>query len=184
MSDRVFLDTETTGIGPADEVIEIAVVDAQGHTLVDERIWPTVEIDPEAEIVHGIGPEALADAPQWPEIEGKVRAALEGNQVVIFNASFDVRILHQTIHAFLPSDQGKAAYDASVEWFFNLDVECAMAMAARCYGATNRYGSISLVDAVDAAGISWRGEPHSAAGDAATSVALVAAIEQQQAKPR
>mgnify|MGYP006445668973 CR=1 FL=1 len=73
----VVLDTETTGLDHGDEIVEIAVVDAEGRTLLDERIRPSVPISPEAQAIHGITMESLADAPQWPDIAGKVRAVLD-----------------------------------------------------------------------------------------------------------
>jgi putative transposase len=58
-----------------------------------------VPVDPGAQAVHGIGPEKLATAPAWPEIAERVRSALEGKTVVIFNSDFDTRILVQTATA-------------------------------------------------------------------------------------
>lgn len=158
----VFLDTETTGLDDRAELVEIAVVDEDGCVLFESYCRPTVPVDPGAQAVHGIGDDVLADAPQWPEISAQVHEALEGNTVVIFNAAFDTRILAQTA----------AAHGDPADWVRELDTRCAMYRAADVYGATNRYGTISLVNAAYRAGIQFQGRAHSAAGDAATTAAL------------
>ena len=158
----VFLDTETTGLDDNAQVVEIAVVDEDGNVLFESYCRPTVPVDPGAQAVHGIGSEELAGAPAWPEIFAQVRAVLEGNEVVIFNAEFDTRILAQTA----------AAHGDPADWVGDLNTHCAMYRAADVYGATNRYGTISLVNAAYRAGIQFQGRAHSAAGDAATTAAL------------
>ena len=171
MANFVFLDTETTGLDDDAELVEIVVVDATGAVLFESYCRPTVPVDPGAQAVHGIGPEKLATAPAWPEIAERVRAALEGKTVVIFNSDFDTRILVQTATAHTDG-QGQAAYDAAVGWILGLDTECAMYRAADAFGATNQYGTISLINAAAAAGVEFQGKAHSAAGDAATTAEL------------
>jgi DNA polymerase III epsilon subunit-like protein len=158
----VFLDTETTGLDDDAQVVEIAVVDEDGSVLFESYCRPTVPVDPGAQAVHGIGPNLLAGAPTWPEIADQVRHVLDGNEVVIFNAEFDTRILIQTA----------AAHGDHADWVHGLATRCAMYRAADVYGATNRYGTISLVNAAARAGIQFQGRAHSAAGDAATTAAL------------
>jgi len=51
-----------------------------------------------------------------------------------------------------------------------------MSMAAKKYGSTNRYGTISLINAAHRAGIEFEGRAHSAMGDALTTLALVKEI--------
>lgn len=164
----VFLDTETTGLGDDAEMVEIAVVDEGGRVLFESFCQPTVPVDPGAQSVHGIGPELLADAPLWPDIAGQLQDILEGQSVVIFNAEFDTRILIQTA----------AAHSDPADWVRELDTRCAMYRAADVYGATNRYGTISLINAASRAGIKFQGRAHSAAGDAATTAALWSAMNQ------
>jgi len=84
---------------------------------------------------------------------------------VIYNASYDQRMLYQTAKSTAGLDD--------LDWIINLDTHCAMTMAAREYGATNKYGTISLANAVIQAGIEWQGEAHSALGDALTTLELV-----------
>ena len=46
--DFVIVDTETTGLGADDQVIEVAVVDASGKVLVERLVRPTCPIHPRA----------------------------------------------------------------------------------------------------------------------------------------
>ncbi|AGS40904.1 YacC protein (plasmid) [Cycloclasticus zancles 78-ME] len=162
----LFLDTETTGLDDQAQIIELAISDAQGTILLETKLRPSVSIDPEAEDVHGLTIEFLANAPTWPEVSDQVRKILCGRALVIFNADFDTRMFRQTA----------AAYGEPVEWVSELKTHCAMYLAADAFGPTNRHGSISLADAVDFAGVTWRGAAHGAVADTLATVDLVQAI--------
>ena len=95
-------DLISASLGDNDQMVEIAIVDSVGTVLFESYVKPIVDIDPEAQAIHGISDDSLADAPEWPEIAEKVRSALDGKTVVIFNAGFDVRILKQTAKAHGP----------------------------------------------------------------------------------
>ncbi len=92
----VFLDTETTGTGPNDTIVEICVIDANGATLVDTLVQPMGTIPAEAVAVHHITNQMVQGAPRWNEIWPEVESALAGRPVVIYNADFDLRMLQQT----------------------------------------------------------------------------------------
>lgn len=162
----LFLDTETTGLDDQAQIIELAISDSQGTILLETKLRPSVSIDPEAEDVHGLTIEFLANAPTWPEVSDQVRKILCGRALVIFNADFDTRMFRQTA----------AAYGEPVEWVSELKTHCAMYLAADAFGPTNRHGSISLADAVDFAGVTWRGAAHGAVADTLATVDLVQAI--------
>src|SRR5690606_23948931 len=64
----VILDTETTGLDSFAEVVQISVIDGKGNVLVNNQlIKPTVGIDSRARAVHGIGEDALVNAPTFAE---------------------------------------------------------------------------------------------------------------------
>ncbi len=92
----VYLDTETTGSGPGDEIIEIGIVDDDGQVLFESLVKPTTPISPDARRVHHISDEMLATAPRWMVIWPKVESVLSGRTVAIYNADFDLRLLQQT----------------------------------------------------------------------------------------
>ena len=92
----VYLDTETTGIGKDDVLIEISVIDHDGSIFVDSLVMPNKLIPYEATKIHGISDEMVRDAPQWPKVWIEVEAALAGRVVAIYNTDFDVRIMKQS----------------------------------------------------------------------------------------
>jgi DNA polymerase-3 subunit epsilon len=92
----VYLDTETTGMGPLDEIVEICVLDENGDALVNTLVRPRGKIASSAASIHGISDALVREAPAWPEVWPAVQAALAGRTVAIYNAEFDVRMLQQT----------------------------------------------------------------------------------------
>ncbi len=92
----VYLDTETTGMGKSDTVIEISVIDDNQAPLVDTLVRTNKAIPRDAERIHGITQDMTRNAPTWPEIWQEVEAALQGRAVAVYNVGFDVRMIKQT----------------------------------------------------------------------------------------
>jgi DNA polymerase-3 subunit epsilon len=86
----VILDTETTDLYGS--IVQIAVIDVQGATLLDTLVNPLAAIEDEAFAVHGIAAEQLVDAPTFAELVPRLRAVLAGRTVWIYNADFERRI--------------------------------------------------------------------------------------------
>lgn len=162
----LFLDTETTGLDNTAEALEIGLTDAAGQVVFETRLKPTVAIGAQAAAVHGISEQALCGAPSWTDVARQLRHAIGDRPVIIFNARFDIRILKQTA----------AAHSDPADWLEELTVYCAMELAAGYYGATNRYGTISLACAASQAGLTWEGQAHSAIADARMTAGVVNAI--------
>ncbi|MDH4274246.1 MAG: DNA polymerase III subunit epsilon [Gammaproteobacteria bacterium] len=96
---QIVLDTETTGLEPAQghRVIEIGAVELLNRRLTGKRyhqyLQPDRDIDPGAMEVHGITPEFLADKPRFREIVDDFLAFVNGAELVIHNAPFDIGFL-------------------------------------------------------------------------------------------
>lgn len=95
----VLLDTETTGIGYQDQVIELGILDVKGNVLLDTLVKPTCRISADARAVHHITEEMLVSAPTWPEVWAQAEPLLKGKRMLAYNAPFDVRLLKQSCRA-------------------------------------------------------------------------------------
>ncbi len=92
----VFLDTETTGLGQKDEIVEIAVIDHQGTTLIDSLIKPSRPIPADATRVHWITDEMVQKAPAWPILwTTQIRPILNNRIIVAYNSDFDKSMIEQ-----------------------------------------------------------------------------------------
>ncbi len=96
----VVLDTETTGMPVTDghRIIEIGCVEVEGRQLTGRHyhvyIQPDREIDEGALAVHGITSEFLQDKPRFAEIADDFYAFIEGAELVIHNAPFDIGFIN------------------------------------------------------------------------------------------
>lgn len=92
----VFLDTETTGLDPGAEIIEICVIDHDGSVLLDQLIRPTRSIPFDAMQIHGITNEIVITAPDWPTVWPQLEKVISGRYIGIYNAGFDIRMMKQS----------------------------------------------------------------------------------------
>jgi DNA polymerase-3 subunit epsilon len=118
-SKPLFLDTETTGLGDRDEIIEIGLIDHDGTVLVESFVRPMGMVPPDATAIHGITTAMLRDAPAWPAIWPHVRALLTSRRVAVYNASYDLRLLQQTHrkHRMSWDPPEKARFDCLMEMY-------------------------------------------------------------------
>ena len=89
------LDTETTGLGKA-EIVQIAIINSEGETLLDELVKPVHPIPARASAIHKITDEKVAAAPLWTEVSRKVVDIITNQSVVIYNRDFDLNMLYST----------------------------------------------------------------------------------------
>lgn len=97
---QIFLDTETTGLYPAQghRVIEVAAVEVVNRRLTKNHfhyyINPDREIDQGAQEVHGISLEFLQDKPRFADIANDLIAFIADAELIMHNAPFDVGFLN------------------------------------------------------------------------------------------
>jgi DNA polymerase-3 subunit epsilon len=114
---QVMLDTETTGLEwrQGDRVIEIGCVEMLNRKLTGQRFHrylnPERAIAAGAQAVHGLSDEFLADKPKFAEIADELIEFLNGAEVIIHNAPFDVGFLDNEL-ALLGREPLKTACDA------------------------------------------------------------------------
>lgn len=100
---QIFLDTETTGLYPAQghRIIEIAAVEMINRRPTNNHFHvylnPQREIDAAAQEVHGISLEFLQDKPLFAAIAQEMIAFVRGAELIIHNAPFDVGFLNSEL---------------------------------------------------------------------------------------
>ena len=129
----LFLDTETTGLGPLAEIVDLSIIAADGAVLLNQLVKPSRPIPIDATLIHGITNDHVVDAPDWCAVLEMARPVLSGKVVVAYNSSFDRGMIQQCCTA--------AAVDVPVmEW------QCAM----RAYAAYRKDARLR------AGGYRWR----------------------------
>ena len=137
---QAMLDTETTGLDPklGHRIIEIAAVEMVNRRLTGNHyhcyLNPDREIDAGAQQVHGISAEFLQDKPRFKDVVEEFIAYVNGAELVIHNAPFDVGFLNhelgmiqrERINHFCPSviDTLKMAKEVHPGQKNNLDALC------------------------------------------------------------
>lgn len=105
---QIILDTETTGLYPEQghRIIEIGCVELVDRYFTENSfhkyINPEREVEPEAFAIHGISDDFLADKPLFSEVMQDFIEYIDGAELVIHNAPFDVGFLN---HEFKLVDQ-------------------------------------------------------------------------------
>ena len=161
----IFLDTETTGLDGNAEVIDIALVDRNGAVLLDTLVRPRRPIPPASSRVHGLVDADVATAPSWAEIHPVLLPLLAHRRVVVFNADYDRRLIHQCC---AQDGLGLPACD----W------ECAMLAHAKFVGEPGQWGKQYRWHKLESAAQSFGIDPggHRALGDAEAARRVVCAI--------
>ena len=97
---QIVLDTETTGleVSQGHRIIEIGCVEILHRRTTDQTFHqflnPERDIDEGALEVHGIKQEFLQDKPKFSMIADDLLQFIEGAEVIIHNASFDVGFIN------------------------------------------------------------------------------------------
>ena len=97
---EIVLDTETTGINPADghRIIEIGALELVNQTPTGEQyhvyINPQRDIDAGAVEIHGLTAGFLADKPAFDEIADSFLEFVGTSQLIIHNAPFDMGFIN------------------------------------------------------------------------------------------
>ena len=93
---QIFLDTETTGLDPVqgDRIVEIGCIEMVNRRLTGRTFHhylnPERSSHPDALRVHGLTDAFLADKPRFVEVVDAFLEMVQGAELIIHNASFDV----------------------------------------------------------------------------------------------
>ncbi|NDA08281.1 MAG: DNA polymerase III subunit epsilon [Alphaproteobacteria bacterium] len=115
MTREIVLDTETTGLNPAEghRIVEIGALEMINHVPTGKTfhvyINPERPIDPDAIAVHGITDERVAGEPVFADIADAFIEFLGASKLVIHNASFDMGFINAELERLgqpqLPADR-------------------------------------------------------------------------------
>ncbi|HEX5337618.1 MAG TPA: DNA polymerase III subunit epsilon [Gallionella sp.] len=100
---KIVLDTETTGLSPADghRIIELAAIELEGRTVSQRRFHrylnPERDIDAGAAAVHGLTFERLQNEPLFADIAASFLEFIAGAELIIHNAPFDMGFLNHEL---------------------------------------------------------------------------------------
>jgi DNA polymerase-3 subunit epsilon len=100
---QIFLDTETTGLSAenGDRIVEIGCVELLNRKLTGNNLHfylnPERESHEDALKVHGLNNEFLKDKPKFGEVADQLIEYLQGAEILIHNAPFDVGFINKEL---------------------------------------------------------------------------------------
>ncbi|MCW5237067.1 DNA polymerase III subunit epsilon [Verminephrobacter eiseniae] len=103
MPRQIVLDTETTGLSAdsGDRIIELGCVELLNRKLTGNNLHlyfnPGRDSHEDALKVHGISNEFLKDKPRFAELVDDILQYLQGAELIIHNAAFDVGFLNKEL---------------------------------------------------------------------------------------
>lgn len=129
MKRQVVLDTETTGLRPEDghRIVEIGAVE-----LIDGKktgktyytlINPERHIPEEVVKVHQIDDEKVKDAPKFREIVDEFSSFINGAELLIHNADFDIKFINSELNIV---NRGKI-------WDYAKNAVCTLKLSRRLF---------------------------------------------------
>ncbi|MFO0649322.1 MAG: 3'-5' exonuclease [Polyangiales bacterium] len=162
LHEYVLIDTETTGFGPAAQLVEVAALHVRDGASVrtyHSLARPSVSIPWQASQVHGITNAMVRNAPAEAEVAQALRAFIGGLPLVAHNASFDARVLRGAF------ERAGVALPGAVVWCtLKLSRRFVSEAPSHALGALARHLSLATTPT------------HRAMSDALTTQALLAVI--------
>lgn len=151
----LILDSETTGLEPPVDFVEIAIVDMAGTTLFQSLLSPHCEITPQAQAIHGHSEKDLEAMPSFDALHRMLHHILTPRRVIVYNARYDRMVYREACDYYL-------FYDNLPRW------ECAMKNYAAFVGETSSRGGYRFQR--------LPGGDHSAVGDCLATLAVIREI--------
>lgn len=164
---RVYLDTETTGLHPeeGDEILSLTIVDANGRLLFDERFKPKHKKEwPEAQAVNHISPDDVEHLTTIDAYMEQICRILDriADEIVGYNIAFDIGFLKAAGATINPD----AAIIDTMQEFMD------------AFGNSNtghRYQPLSM--AAERLGYNWTSAPHGSLSDTLACLAAQKCVD-------
>jgi len=163
----LILDTETTGLGEKDVIIQMALIDLDGNVLLDSLVKPQKKksISREATAIHGISSKDLQAAPYFADVFYDLIPHLKaGKQFLVYNFEFDTRMIRQTFIA------------DGINYPGEMHGECIMKEYAKFVGQWNPLSNEYRYQRLP-------GGNHTAVGDCLATLNLVKMLAEQEITP-
>ncbi|MFF5639513.1 exonuclease domain-containing protein [Streptomyces sp. NPDC012825] len=93
----LILDVQTAGLGTQAWAVQIAALDNQGRTLINELLNPRLPIPAEASRLHGITDACVAHAPSFGGLLPELRGVVKGRRCIAYNARFDKGVMDREL---------------------------------------------------------------------------------------
>lgn len=97
LADFITIDTESTGLEPQDQIIQLSIINLNNEVLFNQYFKPTVEIHPDARKVHGISPEFLSDKPHFDDFKDTIVSLLNEKFIIGYKVGFDMGMLDRQL---------------------------------------------------------------------------------------
>jgi DNA polymerase III subunit epsilon len=110
---QIVLDTETTGIDPRDghRIVEIGAVELENRQTTGrtyhQYLNPERQMDEEVMRVHGISNERVAQEPKFSEVVHEFMQFVQGAELLIHNAPFDLGHINAELSRLTNNPWGK-----------------------------------------------------------------------------
>ena len=154
----LIIDTETVGVGPSIEIVEIALCDFYGEVVFNSLVRPIYNKPPRSTKDQRFDRAEFAGAPDWLDLWPQFSTLIDGKLLIAYNAAFDRRALAamRARHRQSTNERG---------W------RCAMQLIKERLGARK---SVTLTEACAAYGL--EGGNHRAARDVVATHCLLKAV--------
>lgn len=153
---------------------EISIINVKGKVLLDELIKPSKPIPDDAIAIHGITNEMVKDASPWPEIHKRFCSIIKDKTLIIYNSSYDTRIIDQTI-AFNTFESEEYR-----NWNHYKKTFCAMELFAAYYGYWDDYRENwkwqKLTTAANHMKVKTEGKAHRSLADCRMTLGVIQAM--------
>jgi DNA polymerase III epsilon subunit-like protein len=89
----LIIDTETVGVGPSIEIVELALGDCSGEIVYHTLVRPLFNKIPRATKEPRFERDEFGAAPEWADVWAEVAPLVNNKLLVAYNAAFDRRAL-------------------------------------------------------------------------------------------
>lgn len=152
----VILDTETTGLGHGDKIVELSVIDLYGNTLYNQMFDPQMPMPDNASRVNGITDDMLKGKPTFEAELPAINKVLANKILIGWNVPFDEKMLGFEYAYVSQNKTWKGMWDAMIAFARSNNMKnnfgrysCKLVKAKSMLGLGDSQEHRSLADCID-----------------------------------